>query len=103
MKASLRITFHLAAVTCAASATGQFVTYSLEKPPAPIYTNALPVCAPDDLRKVALPNTTIDNVTADKNVCKVTLTVTHPPATDRVKVWVALPTKNWNGNRAHLN
>jgi pimeloyl-ACP methyl ester carboxylesterase len=79
------------------SAFGHFVTYSVKKAPAPIYTEALPVCAPDDLRKISLPNTTIDNVTADKNLCRVTLTVTHPPATDRVKVWVALPMKNWNG------
>ena len=97
MKAFLRITFCLAAVTCAAPAFGQFVTYSVKNAPAAIYTEALPLCAPDDLRKVSLPNTTIDNVTVDKNVCKVTLTVTHPPATDRVTVWVALPMKNWNG------
>lgn len=97
MKLHLRITFCLAALTSATSVFGQFVTYSLEKTPAPIYTDAVPVGAPDDLRKVSLPNTTIDNVTVDKNVCKVALTVTHPPANDRVKIWVALPMKNWNG------
>lgn len=97
MKTFLHITVYLAAITCATSALGQFVTYSLEKAPAPIYADALPVCDPDDLRKVSLPNTTIDNITADGNICRVTLTVTHPPANDQVKVWVALPMKNWNG------
>jgi pimeloyl-ACP methyl ester carboxylesterase len=85
------------AAAAASPAAGQFVTFSIAKPPAPIYTEALSVCAPEDLRKVSLPNTTIDNVTADENVCRVTLTVTHPPAKDQVKVWVALPMKNWNG------
>jgi pimeloyl-ACP methyl ester carboxylesterase len=88
---------YLAVVTCAATAFGQFVTYSVKNAPQPIYAEALPVCAPDDLRKVSLPNTTIDNVISDDNVCRVALTVTHPPATDQVKVWVALPMKNWNG------
>lgn len=88
---------YVAVLTCRTSAFGQFVTYSVKKAPAPIYAEALPVCSPDDLRKVSLPNTTIDSVTADMNVCRVTLTVTHPPATDRVKIWVALPMKNWNG------
>ena len=87
----------LAVFACAPTAFGQYVTYSVKAAPAPIYTEGLPVCAPDDLRKVSLPNTTIDSVTADRNLCKVTLTVTHPPAKDRVKVWVALPMKNWNG------
>lgn len=84
-------------VNCATSALGQFVTYSVKETPAPLYAGAPPVCTPDDLLKFSLPNTTIDSVAADKNICKVTLTVTHPPATDRVKVWVALPMKNWNG------
>jgi feruloyl esterase len=88
---------YLALFRCAAPTFGQFVTYSVKNAPEPIYAEALPVCAPDDLRKVSLPNTTIDSVTVDKNLCKVTLTVTHPPATDRVKIWVALPMKNWNG------
>lgn len=88
---------YLPAFTGAAPTFGQFVTYSVKKTPAPIYPEAVPICEPDELRKVPLPNTTIDNISFDKNLCRVTLTVTHPPATDRVKVWVALPIKNWNG------
>jgi feruloyl esterase len=67
--------------------------------PAPLYPDAAPGIAPDDLRKVSLPNTTIESVTVDEkeNAVRVTAIVTHPPATDRVKVWVALPLTNWNG------
>src|SRR4051812_45906867 len=67
--------------------------------PKPIFADAAPICAPDDLRKVSLPNTSIESVAIDPsgNSCLVTAIVTHPPARDRVKVWVALPMKNWNG------
>src|SRR5688572_33438575 len=65
----------------------------------PIYPDAAPVCSPEELKKVAIPNTTIESVTVDQRdgAVRVTAIVTHPPANDRVKVWVALPTKNWNG------
>ena len=65
----------------------------------PIYPNAAPVCSPDELKKVVIPNTTIESVTVDERdgAVRVTAIVTHPPANDRVKVWVALPMKNWNG------
>jgi feruloyl esterase len=65
----------------------------------PIYPDAAPVCSPEDLRKVSLPNTTIESVAIDpkEGSCRVLAVVTHPPAHDRVRVWVALPTKGWNG------
>ena len=69
--------------------------------PAPklLYGDIAPICAPDDLRKLSLPNTTIDTVTADERagVCRVIATVTHPPAQDHVKVFIALPLRGWNG------
>ncbi|MGQ0637011.1 MAG: tannase/feruloyl esterase family alpha/beta hydrolase [Planctomycetaceae bacterium] len=67
--------------------------------PQPVYPEAAPICAPEDLRKVSLPNTTIDEVTIDPNlnVCRVTATVTHPPANDKVTIWIALPLADWNG------
>jgi len=70
-----------------------------EAPLKAIFPDAAPICAPEDLRKVAIPNTTIDSVTVDaaENSCRIVATVTHPPANDRVKVWIALPLKNWNG------
>src|SRR5262245_58844322 len=65
----------------------------------PIYSDAAPVCSPEELKKVVIPNTTIESVAIDERdgAVRVTAVVTHPPANDRVKVWVALPVKNWNG------
>jgi pimeloyl-ACP methyl ester carboxylesterase len=70
-----------------------------EAPPRPLYPDAAPICAPEDLRRVALPHTTIESVSVDPKdgAVRVTAIVTHPPAGDRVKVWVALPTRGWNG------
>lgn len=67
--------------------------------PKPLYPDAAPICAPEDLRRVGIPNTTIDDVSIDPTdgSCRVTATVTHPPAKDRVKVWIALPMNGWNG------
>ncbi len=65
----------------------------------PIYPDATPVISVDALRTVSIPNTTIESVTVDtaENACRITAIVTHPPANDRVTVWIALPLKNWNG------
>jgi len=65
----------------------------------PLFPDAAPVCPPEDLRKVSIPNTTIDSVSIDSTdgSCRVNATVTHPPANDRVKVFIALPMKGWNG------
>lgn len=67
--------------------------------PAPLYPDTTPVLSFDALRKISLPNTTIESVVADEKEGSVRITaiVTHPPAKDRVTVWVALPLKNWNG------
>jgi feruloyl esterase len=49
---------------------------------------------------VALPNTTIESATVDPDnsgVCRVTAVTTHPPMGDKIKIWVAIPTSNWNG------
>ena len=57
----------------------------------------------ESLTTVSLPNTTIESATNDPGdertppSCRVTAVVTHPPAGDRVKVFLALPTKGWNG------
>jgi hypothetical protein len=72
---------------------------STDFPLAPIYPDAAPVCSPEELKKVVIPNTTIESVTVDQRdgAVRVTAIVTHPPAGDRVKVWLALPMKKWNG------
>jgi pimeloyl-ACP methyl ester carboxylesterase len=70
-----------------------------EAPPKPVFADNAPVIPHESLSKVALPNTTIDSVelTSADGPCRVVATVTHPPTGCRVKVFVALPTKGWNG------
>ena len=70
-----------------------------EIPPKPVFADNVPVVPHESLAEVSLPNTTIDSVElndADGSCC-VRATVTHPPTGCRVKVFVALPTKGWNG------
>jgi feruloyl esterase len=63
-----------------------------------IFSDNAPVCSCESLTNVTLPNTTIDSVTTNADgSCRVTASVTHPPAGDRVKVFIALPMKGWNG------
>jgi hypothetical protein len=70
-----------------------------ETPPTPIYPDADPVIPWESLRKVSLPNTTIESVMIDPTdgSCRVTAIVTHPPSGDQVKIFIALPVKGWNG------
>jgi pimeloyl-ACP methyl ester carboxylesterase len=70
-----------------------------EAPPKPVFADNAPVIPLESLTKVSLPNTTIDSVelNAAEGSCRVRATVTHPPTGCRVKVFVALPTKGWNG------
>jgi len=68
--------------------------------PKPLIPNARPARSCESLAMVALPNTTIDSAAIDPmapGVCRVTATTTHPPANDKVKIWIALPLNNWNG------
>ena len=69
-------------------------------PPKPAIANVKPVRSCESLASVALPNTTIESAAVDAsnpNVCRVTAVTTHPPAGDKVRIWVAIPTANWNG------
>ena len=70
-----------------------------DAPPKPLYPDIAPVCPCEDLRNVSIPHTTIESATLDPTdgSCRVTAIVTHPPANDRVKVFIALPVKNCNG------
>src|SRR5215207_2611011 len=60
-------------------------------------------CAELTTARLALPDTTVTSAVTDPGdpttpaSCRVTLTVTHPPAGDAVTVWVDLPTDTWNG------
>lgn len=74
------------------------VVRASEMPPPPLYPGIEPICPCESLTNLALPNTTIDSATLESNGwCRVVATVTHPPAGDRVKVYIGLPTTNWNG------
>jgi len=70
-----------------------------DAPPKPLFSGISPVCSCEDLARVSIPNTTIESATLDPSNgwCRVTAIVTHPPAGDRVKVWIGLPVTNWNG------
>jgi feruloyl esterase len=70
-----------------------------EDPPKPVFAENAPVIAHEELTKLAIPDTTIDSVelNAADGSCRVRATVTHPPMGCRVRVFVALPTKGWNG------
>jgi feruloyl esterase len=69
----------------------------------PLYPDIRPARPCDSLTSLALANTTIESAAIDKSlaqgstVCRVTAVVTHPPAGDKVKVWIALPIDTWNG------
>jgi len=66
--------------------------------PNPIFSDSAPVCSWESLTNVTLLNTTIDSVVTNADgSCRVTATVTHPPSGDRVRVFIALPMKGWNG------
>ena len=62
--------------------------------------NVKPVRSCESLAMLALPNTTIESAAVDPvspGLCRVTAVTTHPPAGDKVRIWVGIPTANWNG------
>jgi feruloyl esterase len=72
----------------------------MQAPPKPLIGAAKPVRSCESLASVTLPNTTIESATVDADqpgICRVLATVTHPPASDKVRIWVAIPTSTWNG------
>ena len=72
----------------------------MQAAPAPAVPHAKPVRSCESLASVVLPNTTIESAGVDANnpnLCRVVAITTHPPALDRVRIWVAIPTANWNG------
>jgi hypothetical protein len=62
-----------------------------------------PVRSCESLASLALPNTTIESAAVEPaangrpEFCRVTAVLTHPPAGDRIHVWIGLPTSGWNG------
>ena len=62
-----------------------------------------PVRTCESLTSLSLPNTTIESAAVQEPAgntpafCRVTAITTHPPAGDRVTIWVGLPLTGWNG------
>jgi hypothetical protein len=77
-----------------------FGAESTQPPPKPLIPNAKPVRSCESLATVSLPATIIESAAVDPNnpgICRVTAYTTHPPMGDKVKIWIAIPTSNWNG------
>jgi len=66
-------------------------------PPKALYPDIKPALTSEALKELKIANTTIDSVTQNPDgSLRITAIVTHPPATDRVQVFIGLPA-NWNG------
>jgi feruloyl esterase len=86
------------AIFLTALSTAVAFAQSGDTSPLPILPDNAPVCSWESLTNVTLPNTTIDSVVTNADdSCRVTATVTHPPTGDKVKVFIVLPMKGWNG------
>src|SRR5215469_14602768 len=94
---TMKQTFLALCLTAAATAQPQIPLGATPKPAIP---NAKPVRSCESLAMVSLPNTTIESAALDANnpsICRVTATTTHPPAGDKIRIWIAIPAENWNG------
>jgi len=81
-------------------AGGPAVPPLIRATPKPAIANAKPVRSCESLASGALPSSTIESAAVDPNdpgVCRVTAVTTRPPAGDKVRIWVAIPTTDWNG------
>ena len=71
--------------------------------PPPLYPSIEPARTCESLTTVELADATVESAVretagpAGPSYCRVTVAATHPPANDRITIWVALPTENWNG------
>ena len=71
--------------------------------PQPLYPSIEPARTCESLTTVELADATVESATletagpAGPPFCRVTVSAGHPPANDRITIWVALPTENWNG------
>jgi hypothetical protein len=66
----------------------------------PAIAGVKPARSCESLTSVALPNTTIESAAVDlarPGMCRVTAITTHPPAGDKIRIWIGIPTSGWNG------
>lgn len=89
----------LAAFAVQAQGPGRGAPPPPEIRPKNLIANPAPVRTCESLTSVILPDTTIDTATIDPadGSCRITATVTHPPAGDQVTVFIGIPMKDWNG------
>ena len=84
----------------AASHAQNPATSLMAAPPKALIANAKPLRSCESLASVALPDTTIESAAVDPanpGICRAVAITTHPPAGDKVRIWIAIPTANWNG------
>ena len=71
--------------------------------PRSLVASSVPARTCENLASLTLPDTTIESATLDPGngtvpaSCRVTATLTHPPAGDKVRIWIGLPAEGWNG------
>ena len=70
---------------------------------AAVATAQPPVRSCESLASLVLPNTTVEAAAVQPTAngrpefCRVTAVLTHPPANDKIHVWIGLPMTGWNG------
>jgi len=70
---------------------------------AAVATAQPPVRSCESLASLVLPNTTVEAAAVQPaangrpEFCRVTAVLTHPPANDKIHVWIGLPMTGWNG------
>ncbi len=71
--------------------------------PPPLYPSAEPARTCESLTGLELAGATVESALAMEAGptgpphCRVTVIATHPPAGDRITIWVGLPLEGWNG------
>lgn len=69
----------------------------------PLVARNMPARTCESLATVTLTNVTIESATVDSadqanaGTCRVTAISTHPPAGDKIRIFLAFPLKDWNG------
>jgi Tannase and feruloyl esterase len=69
-----------------------------EPTPKPVFPGIAPLMPCAALLQVSIPEAAVESaeLSADGS-CRVTASVVHPPANNRIKIFMALPSKDWNG------
>lgn len=93
----------LAATSPQAASRAQAPIATSPAPLRPLVDANAPVRSCESLLEVTIPDTVVERATVDPGTgdvpasCRVTAIATHPPAGDRITIWIALPMTGWNG------